>query len=53
MNKASKLDRNPIPTIEDLFSTLAHGKTFTKLNMSQAYQQVLLEEESKKLMCGS
>ena len=39
VNKASKLDRYPIPKIEDLFATLAHGKTFTKLEMSQAYQQ--------------
>ena len=44
----SKLDRYRIPKIEDLFTTLAHGKTFTKLDISQAYQQVPLEEESKK-----
>ena len=44
----SKWDRYLIPKIEDLFTTLAHGKTFTKLDISQAYQQVLLEEESKK-----
>ena len=48
VNKASKLDCYPIPKIEDLFATLAHGKTFTKLDMSQAYQQLLLDEDSKK-----
>ena len=35
VNKPSKLDRYPIPKIED---TLAHCKTFTKLDMSQDYQ---------------
>ena len=48
VNKASKLDHYPIPKIEDLFATLAHGKRFSKLDMSQAYQQILLEEDSKK-----
>ena len=47
VNKASQLDRYPIPKIEDLFATLAHGKTFTKLDMSQAYQQLLLDEDSR------
>ena len=48
VNKASKLDRDPIPKIEDLFATLAHGKTFTKFDMSQAYQQLLLDDDLKK-----
>jgi len=43
VNKASKPDCYPIPKIEDLFATLAHGKKFSKLDMSQAYQQILLE----------
>ena len=47
VNKASQLDCYPIPKIEDLFATLAHGKTFTKLDMSQAYQQLLLDEDSR------
>ena len=48
VNRASKLDRYPIPKVEDLFATLAHGKMFTKLDMSQAYQQIELKEDSKK-----
>ena len=32
---------------EDLFSMLAGGKQFTTLDLSQAYQQVLLEESAK------
>ena len=37
-NKASKLEKYPLPKVEDLFSTLAGGITFTKLDMSKAYQ---------------
>ena len=50
VNKASPLDRYPIPKIEDLFATLHRGKQFTKLDMSQAYQKILIDEESRKLL---
>ncbi len=42
------MDSYPIPRVEDLFATLAGGKVFTKLDLSQAYQQLLLEEDCKK-----
>ena len=48
VNQVSKLDQYPIPKIEDLFTKLAGGKTFTKLDMSQAYQQLVLDKESRK-----
>ena len=35
---------------KDLFTSLAGGKAFTTLDMSQAYQQLLLDEPSKKLV---
>ena len=38
----------PIPRMEDLFAKLVGGQVFTKLDMSQAYMQLLLEEESKQ-----
>ena len=47
VNQVSKLDRYPIPKIEDLFSQLAGGKSFTKLDLSQAYQQICLDVKSK------
>ena len=50
VNQASKLDRYLIPKIEDLLAKLAGGKLFTKLDMSQAYPQLLLDEESKKFV---
>ena len=50
VNAASKVDRYPIPKFEDLFAKLAGGKLFSKLDMSQAYQQIQLESESRKLV---
>ena len=46
VNQASKLDRYPIPKVEGLFAKLAGGKAFTTLDMSQVYQQLLLDKES-------
>ena len=48
VNPAAKLDRYPVPKVEDLFATLSNGKLFTKLDLRQAYQQLLLDDESKK-----
>ena len=49
VDPVSRLDRYPIPKIEDLLSGLSQGKTFTTLDMSQAvYQQLELDENSKK-----
>lgn len=48
VNKASRLDKYPIPKIEDLFAELAGRKKFTKLDMSQAYQQLELDTDSKQ-----
>ena len=48
VNPISKLDRYPIPKIEDLFARLSNGKFYSKIDFSHAYQQLLLDEESKK-----
>ena len=48
VNPVSKLDNYPIPKVEDLFTKLQGGKSFTKLDMRQAYQQLELADESKK-----
>ena len=47
-NSASKLDQYPILKIDDLVTTLAWGEKFTKLDMSQAYLQLTLSEDSKQ-----
>ena len=46
INRALAVDQYPLPKPEDLFATLANGKKFTKLDLSQAYQQLLLDEAS-------
>ena len=48
INPVSKLDRYPIPRVEDLFSRLSKGKYFSKLDLSQAYQQLPLDDQSKE-----
>ena len=48
VNPISKLNRYPIPKVEDLFAKLAKGKTFTKLDLSHAYQQLKLHPDSQK-----
>ena len=48
VNRAVKLDTYPIPHIRDLFSCLSGATVFSKLDMSQAYAQLALDEESKK-----
>ena len=48
VNRAARLDTYPIPSLDDLFSGLAGGKIFSKLDMSQAYAQLCLDEDSKK-----
>ena len=48
INQESKLDNYPIPKAEDLFANLGKGEKFTKLDLSQAYQQLPLDEDSKQ-----
>ena len=48
-NTAIKLDSYPIPKVEDLFSNLAGGIIFSKLDMSQAYAQLRLSEASRAI----
>ena len=48
LNQASKLDKYSLPRIDDLLASLAMGKLFSKLDLAQAYLQILLEDDSKK-----
>ena len=46
VNPSLDVDQYPLPKPEYLFATLANGKSFSKLDLSQAYQQMVLEEKS-------
>ena len=50
VNRAARTDCFPLPRIDDLFASLAGGKAFSKLDLAHAYQQLQLDEESKKLV---
>ncbi|XP_045448702.1 uncharacterized protein K02A2.6-like [Melitaea cinxia] len=44
LNKMLHVDRYPVPKVDDLFSRLRGSKYFTKLDLSQAYNQILLDD---------
>ena len=48
VNQVLQVDQYPLPKAEDLFATLAGGKKFTKLDLSQAYLQLELHPDSLK-----
>ena len=45
-----KTEGYPLPTLQDLFSTLAGGTVFTKLDLKQAYQQLEVDEASQECL---
>lgn len=49
INQELEVDQYPLPKL-DLFATLAGGKKFTKLDISQAYQQLILDGDSEKYL---
>ena len=50
VNKVSKLDGYPIPKLADLYRKLVGGQTFTELDLSHAYEQMLVDENSKEFL---
>ena len=50
INKSARTEVYPLPRIDELFANLSGGQTFTNLDLSHAYLQLELEEESKELV---
>ena len=49
-NLACPVDPYPLPRVEELLANLAGGKRFSKLDLSQAYLQLPLDNESTELV---
>ncbi|XP_044760237.1 uncharacterized protein K02A2.6-like [Coccinella septempunctata] len=50
VNPHIRIDQYPIPRIEELFCKLHGGVYFSKLDLSQAYQQICIDEPSQELL---
>ncbi|XP_065085289.1 uncharacterized protein K02A2.6-like [Ochlerotatus camptorhynchus] len=50
LNNALECDHHPLPHPDDLFAELARARYFTHLDLSDAYLQVEVKEESRKLL---
>ena len=47
VNQASKLESYPVPRVEDLFASLSGGRLFSTIDLTNAYQQMRLDDASK------
>ena len=47
VNQVAQVDTYPLPLVQDIFASLANGKSFTKLDLAHAYQQLQLDDESR------
>ena len=50
LNAALEVDQHPLPKPEEIFVSLAGGQRLTTLDLSQAYQQLVLDDASKELV---
>ena len=48
VNPVLDIDQYPLPKPTDLFTALAGGNKFLTLDLTQAYQQLLLDEDSRR-----
>ncbi|KAJ0169591.1 hypothetical protein K1T71_014776 [Dendrolimus kikuchii] len=51
INKQLKVDQYPLPTAQELFAKLHGGRLYSKLDLSQAYSQLELDDESQRYTC--
>ena len=50
INPVLDIDQYPQPKTQDLFSSLSGRQKFTKLDLSKAYLQLMLEEDSRQYL---
>jgi len=50
VNKCILTDQHPIPTPEEILAKISGGQKFSKIDLKNAYQQLILEEESQKIV---
>ena len=50
INPSLQIDQYPLPKLSDLMTCLTSGQSFTKLDLTSAFQQMLLDEDSAKLV---
>lgn len=48
VNQVAFIDKYPLPLVDEIFADIAGGEKFSKLDLSQAYHQLLLDDESRK-----
>ena len=50
LNPVMCVDKYPLPRIEDIFASLAGGQRFSKIDLTQAYHQMEMDEQSKDFL---
>ena len=53
VNPQLRVDQHPTPRVDELFAKLQEGQHFSKLDMSDAYLQVELDDATKKLLVAN
>ena len=50
LNPVMKIEQYPLPKIADIFASLSGGQKFSKIDLTQAYLQMEVDEASKSLL---
>ncbi|XP_051792932.1 uncharacterized protein K02A2.6-like [Acanthochromis polyacanthus] len=50
LNPVLTVEQYPLPLIDDLFAGLSGGEKFSKIDLSQAYLQMHVEEQSREML---
>jgi hypothetical protein len=50
LNSNLVIDEHPLPTVDELFASMAGGTKFTKIDLEKAYLQLEIREEDRELL---